>query len=89
MPAIEVRASIFWARLSWRGSESMASTVACFAASAFIRSGFCAGQMNDTSMPPVFMRPTSSGVGGRSLKTISDFAHSAAAPPTTSAPAAR
>src|SRR5512144_1115 len=52
MPAIEVTASIFWARESMRGSESMASTVAFLAASCFIKSGFCAGQMKSIRVPP-------------------------------------
>ena len=50
MPAIEVSASIFCARDSWRGSESMASTVALRAASCCISSGFCAGQMKPISV---------------------------------------
>ena len=45
MLAMEVSASIFCARLSMRGSESIASTVALRAASCCISSGFCAGQM--------------------------------------------
>ena len=89
MPAIDVSASIFWARDSWRGRASIASTVAFFAASCCISSGFCAGQMKSTSMPPSRISPTSAGVGGRTLKTMSDLAHSSAAVGTTSAPAAR
>ena len=67
----------------------MASTVAFFAASSCISSGFCAGQMKSTSIPPSRISATSAGVGGRTLKTMSDPAHSSAAVGTTSAPAAR
>ena len=67
----------------------MASTVAFFAASCCMRSGFCAGQMKSTSIPPSRISPTSAGDGGRTLKTMSDFAQSSAAEGTTSAPAAR
>ena len=49
MLAIEVSASIFWARLKVRGSESMASTVTLRAARLCISSGFCAGQMKPMS----------------------------------------
>ena len=57
---------------SWRGRASIASTVAFFAASCCMSSGFCAGQMKSTSMPPSRISPTSAGVGGRTLKTMSD-----------------
>ena len=63
--------------------------VAGLAASCFINSGFCAGQMKLISVPPSRIRPTSSVVGPRTLKTISDLAQSWAAPVTISAPAAR
>ncbi len=89
MPAIEVSASIFWARLSIRGSESIASTVTFRAASCFISSGFCAGQMKLTNVEPSRITATSAAVGARTLKTRSDDDHSSAALPTTSAPAAR
>jgi hypothetical protein len=67
----------------------MASTVAFLAASCCISSGFCAGQMKLISVPPSRIRPTSSSLGARTLKTMSDAAHSSAAPLTISAPAAR
>ncbi len=43
-----------------RGTLSMASTVAFFAASVCMSSGFCAGQMNETSVWPSRMSSTSS-----------------------------
>ena len=89
MPAMEVSASIFCARLSWRGSASMASTVALRAASACMSSGFWAGQMKLTSVVPSRIRGTSSMPGARTLKTMSAFAQRVAASGTTSAPAAR
>ena len=48
-----------------------------------------AGQMKLISVCPSCIRATSSALGSRTLKTMSDAAHSAAAPSTTSAPAAR
>ena len=88
MLAIEESASSFCAR-EMRGTLSIASTVAFFAASCFSSSGFCAGQMKLTSVPPSRIRPTSSALGPRTLKTMSDAAHSSAAVSTISAPAAR
>src|SRR5439155_15862051 len=85
MPAMEVNASIFWARLSVRGSESMASTVTLRAARLCISSGFCAGQMKLTSACPSCISPTSAGLGARTLKMMSAFQGSE----TISAPAAR
>ena len=52
-------------------------------------SGFCAGQMKLTSVLPGFIIPISSAVGARTLNTMSDPAHSAAAPSAIRAPAAR
>ena len=88
-PAVEVSASIFWARDSVRGRQSMASTVAFLAASCCIRSGFWAGQMKSMRVVPSRIRATSSPLGGRTLKTMSDAAHSDAASLMISAPAAR
>ena len=67
----------------------MASTVAFLAASSCMSSGFCAGQTKPTSMPPSRISPTSADVGGRTLNTMSEAAHSAAAVGSTSAPASR
>jgi len=67
----------------------MASTVACLACSAATSSGFCAGQTKPISVAPGRSSATSSSVGGRTLKTMSARPSSAAAPSTTSAPAAR
>ena len=89
MPAMEVSASIFCARDSCRGRLSMASTVTLRAASCCISSGFCAGQMKLISVLPARIRPTSSGLGERTLKTMSEVAQRSAAVPSTSAPAAR
>src|SRR5437762_1187143 len=86
MPAMEVNASIFWARLSVRGSESMASTVTLRAARLCISSGFCAGQMKLTSTWPSRIRPSSAMLGARTLKTMSALGQTSL---TTSAPAAR
>src|SRR5690606_25790615 len=72
-----------------RGTLSIASTVARFAASCFRSSGFCAGQMNDTSVPPSRSQPASSVLGGRTLNTMSEPAHSSRAVSTIVAPAAR
>ena len=77
MLAIDESASSFCAR-EMRGTLSIASTVALRAASDCIRSGFCAGQMKLTSMPPSRSSATSSVVGPRTLKTMSDVAHSCA-----------
>ncbi len=88
-PAVEVSASIFCARLSVRGRQSMASTVAFFSASWAISSGCCAGQTKPTSRVPGRISATSAALGGRTLKTMSDAAQSAAASGSTSAPAAR
>src|SRR5882724_1028919 len=85
MPAMEVNASIFWARLRVRGSESMASTVTLRAARLCINSGLCAGQMKLTSTCPSRITPTSAGLGARTLKMMSAFQGSE----TISAPAAR
>ena len=60
-----------------------------FAVSCCISSGFCAGQMKLISVCPSCIRSTSSALGSRTLNTMSDAAHSAAAPSTTSAPAGR
>jgi hypothetical protein len=86
---MEVSASIFCARLSMRGSESMASTVTLRAARLCISSGFCAGQMKLIRVWPWRMRPTSSALGPRTLKTMSLPDQSAAASAAISAPAAR
>ncbi len=88
MLAMEVSASIFWARESWRGSESMASTVSPRSAIACMSSGFCAGQMKLTSVVPGFSSATSAGEGPRTLKTMSDPAYRSAALPAIEAPAA-
>jgi hypothetical protein len=85
--AIEESASIFCAR-DMRGTLSIASTVAFFAARLFSSSGFCAGQMKDTSVCCSRMASTSSGPGARTLKTMSARDHTAAASGTTMAPAA-
>ncbi len=88
MLAMEESASSFCAR-EMRGTLSIASTVAFFAASCCMSSGFCAGQIKETSAPPSRIRPTSAALGPRTLKTISEAAHSFAASETISAPAAR
>src|SRR4051812_45175898 len=85
MPAMEVSASIFCARESVRGSESMASTVTLRAARLCMRSAFCAGQMKLTSVCPARIRPTSAMLGARTLKMMSACQGSE----TISAPAAR
>ena len=59
MLAIDESASSFCAR-EMRGTLSIASTVAFLAASCCNSSGFCAGQMKLTSVPPSRSRPTSS-----------------------------
>jgi hypothetical protein len=58
----------------------MASTVALRADSCCINSGFWAGQMKSMSVVPSRISATSSLLGGRTLKTMSEAAHSAAAP---------
>ncbi len=88
MLAMEVSASIFCARESWRGSESMASTVRFRLASVCMSSGFCAGQTKLISVVPGFIAATSSGVGGRTLKTMSEPAYSSAVVAAICAPAA-
>src|SRR5262245_16980819 len=88
MFAMDESASSFCAR-EMRGTLSIASTVVFFSANRFMRSGFCAGQMKETSVAPGRMSPTSSGEGARTLKTTSDLAHSDAASAAMSAPAAR
>ncbi len=88
MLAIEESASSFCAR-EMRGTLSIASTVAFFAASACINSGFCAGQIKLTSACPGRIRPTSAVLGARTLKTMSARDHRLAASATISAPAAR
>ena len=88
MLAIEESASSFCAR-EMRGTLSIASTVAFLAASCCRRSGFCAGQMKLTSVPPSRSSPTSSLPGPRTLKTMSAFAQRRARSVTISAPAAR
>ena len=88
MLAIDDSASSFCAR-EIRGTLSIASTVAFLAASCCRSSGFCAGQMKLTSVPPSRSRPTSSPFGARTLKTMSDVAQSRALSATTSAPAVR
>ncbi len=79
MPDIEVSASIFCARDNSRGTASIANTVTFLAASAFISSGFCAGQMKSISVWPACIRATSASVGGFTLKTTSDEDHNSAA----------
>jgi len=79
MPAMEVSASIFCARDNKRGTASIASTVALRAASAFISSGFCAGQMKLISVAPSFSLATSSVDGARTLKTMSAVDHASSA----------
>jgi len=69
-------------------SESRANTVTLRAASAFISSGFCAGQMKETSVAPSFSSPTSSVDGARTLKTISALDQKSAALGAIVAPAA-
>ena len=96
MLAIEESASSFCAR-EMRGTLSIASTVAFFAASCFRSSGFCAGQMKLTKVvnevvnevPPSRISATSSALGPRTLNTMSEADHSAAAVSTMPAPAAR
>jgi hypothetical protein len=85
MLAIEDSASSFCAR-EMRGTLSIASTVACRAASACISCAFCAGQMKLTRVAPSRRRPSSSALGARTLKRISALAQTLL---TTSAPAAR
>ncbi|MCG3201715.1 MAG: hypothetical protein NFCOHLIN_01585 [Gammaproteobacteria bacterium] len=86
--AIELSASSFWAR-EMRGTLSMASTVAFFAASLCISSGFCAGHMKLTTVAPSRIASISSAAGARTLKTMSEVDHSALASGTTSTPASR
>ncbi len=88
MLAMEVSASIFCARESWRGSESMASTVRPRSASACISSGFWAGHTKPISVAPGLSCATSPAVGGRTRKTRSAAAWSAAASGAMLAPAA-
>ena len=88
MLAMEVSASIFCARESWRGRESMASTVSLRPASCCMSSGFCAGQMKLTSVVPGFISAISSAVGPRTLKTMSAPSINSAALPAIRAPAA-
>ena len=88
MPAMEVRASIFWARDKVRGSESMASTVILRAAKDCISSGFWAGQMKLIRVVPGLIKATSSRLGARTLKTMSDAFHKSAADVTMRPPAA-
>ncbi len=88
MLAIDESASSFCAR-EMRGTLSIASTVAFLAASCCSSSGFCAGQMKLTSVPPSRSSATSSAVGPRTLNTMSDIAHNPAPSATISAPAAR
>lgn len=66
----------------------MASTVACLAWSASISAGFCAGQMKPISKVPGRISATSASLGGRTLSTMSEAAHNAAASGSTSAPTA-
>ena len=72
-----------------RGTLSMASTVAFFAASASMSCGFCAGQMKETSVAPSRIMPSSALLGARTLKRMSALAQRRAASATMSAPAAR
>src|SRR3954469_9112629 len=83
---MDVKASIFCARLSVRGSESIASTVTLRAARLCISSAFCAGQMKLMSTCPSRMRPTSAMFGARTLKRMSALDQGS---DTISAPAAR
>src|SRR2546430_4959504 len=85
MFAIDESASSFCAR-EMRGTLSIASTVAFFAASACSRSGFCAGQMKLTRICPSRIARTSSSVGARTLKMMSARDHTEAASGTTVAP---
>ena len=71
-----------------RGTLSMASTVTFFAARLCMSSGFCAGQMNATSVWPSRMACTSPAVGARTLKMMSAFDQTAAASGARTAPAA-
>jgi hypothetical protein len=64
----------------------IASTVAFLAASCCSNSGFCAGQMKLTTVPPSRSRPISSLPGARTLKTMSDVAQSFARSSTISPP---
>ena len=59
------------------------------AASWAIRSGCWAGQMKPISVMPGRTSATSSTLGGRTLNTMSDVAHSSAAVGTITAPSAR
>ncbi len=86
MLAIDESASSFWAR-EMRGTLSIASTVAFFAARLCSSSGFCAGQMKLTRIRPSRMPCTSSRLGARTLKMMSAPDHTAAASGTTLAPA--
>ena len=72
-----------------RGSASMDSAVTFFAASCCIRSGFWAGQMKPISVWPARISATSSGVGGRTLNTMSLPFHRSAALGAMLAPASR
>src|SRR5689334_23974289 len=88
MLAIDESASSFCAR-EMRGTLSIASTVAFLAASACMRSGFCAGQMKLTSVCPSRISVTSSGLGARTLNTISAVRQIVPRSGAISAPAAR
>src|SRR5919197_893555 len=88
MFAIDESASSFCAR-EMRGTLSIASTVAFFAASASMSSGCCAGQMKLTSVAPSRSITPSSTSGGRTLKTMSAVTHSCSGAGMISAPAAR
>ena len=72
-----------------RGSASMDNTVTFFAASCCISSGFWAGQMKPISVWPSCISATSSGVGARTLKTMSALFQSSVAEPAMLAPASR
>ena len=70
MLAIELSASIFWAR-EMRGTLSIASAVTPRSVRVFRSSGFWAGQMKLISVCPDRSMPSSSPSGARTFITIS------------------
>ncbi len=88
MFAIELSASIFWAR-EMRGMLSIASTVAPLSVQVFRSSGFCAGQKKLIRVCPDRRSSTSFSSGARTFMTMSALSQRSAAEETTSHPASR
>ena len=71
MLAVELKASIFWAR-EMRGTWSTPSVVTPRSARALTVSSFCAGKMKEMSVEPSARRSISAGTSGaRTLRTTS------------------